>query len=49
MGEPVGELIGAGADPDLGHAEAPDNLPVRAFDTEQVYILAVPPHNRARA
>jgi hypothetical protein len=22
LGEPVGELIGAGADPDLGHAEA---------------------------
>jgi hypothetical protein len=27
--EPVGELIGASADPDLGHAEAQDDLPVQ--------------------
>jgi hypothetical protein len=32
LGEPAGELIGAGADPDLGHAEAQENLPVLALD-----------------
>ena len=36
MDEPVAELIGAGVDPHLGHAEAQDYFPVPAFDIQQV-------------
>jgi hypothetical protein len=35
LGEPVTELIGASADPGLGHAEAQEDLPVLALDNEK--------------
>jgi hypothetical protein len=36
--QPVTELIGAGIDPDLGHAEAQNDLPVQALHLEQVNV-----------
>ena len=38
MGKPVAGLVGASADPELGHGEAQEDLPVQALNVWQAEI-----------